>query len=115
MYPPQELDAIDLLQRAGKFLEHYLSDREETITAHERKLARLQAQCLEGALRSERVQKFSSQFFKNRQRVNALAMTALDRAIELGDEKVADLALAIIGDEYSKDFFGMMNKVGGIV
>lgn len=115
MYPPQELDAIDLLQRSKNFLEHYLSDREATLTAHKRELARLQARCLEGALRLERVKTFSAQFFENRQRVSAVAMTALDKAIELGDEKVADLALAIIGDEYSKDFFGMMNKVGGIV
>ena len=110
----EELDAIDTLELAKNFLEHYLSNREAAITGRKRQIAALQARCEETALRLKRVQKFSEDFFANRTRITALAMTALDRAIDLGDENVAKIALAIIGDEYSKNFFGMMNKLGGI-
>ena len=117
MYPSrqQELDAIDLLQRTKNFLENYLSNREATITGKEQQIAQLQARCHESALRLERLQKFSDQFFETRQRINSLAMTALDKAIALGDENVVDIALTIIDNEYSKDFFGMMNRTGGII
>ena len=116
MYPTrqQELDAIDLLQQIKNFLEHYLTDHEAAITGRKRQLAQLQARCEEGALRLENLQKFSTDFFANRQRINSLAMTALDRAIALGDENVARIALVIVDAEYSKDFFGMMNQIGGI-
>ena len=115
MYPSRrELDAIDLFQRTRNFLEHYLNDRTATITAKEREIAQLQMRCHELNLRLEKVEKFSRDFFENRKRVIALAMTALDRAIDLGDENVADIALTIIDDEHSKDFFGMMNRIGGI-
>ena len=116
MYAPRqtELDALDALQRAKNFLEHYLTNREAAIIGRERQIAQLRARCEEGALRLEQMKKFSSDFFANRRRINSLAMTALDRAIALGDENVAAVALAIIGDERSKDFFGMMNRIGGI-
>lgn len=109
MYPTrqQELDAID-------FLERYLTDREAAITDRKRQIAQLQARCEEGTLRLAKLQKFSTDFFANRTRINSLAMTALDRAIALGDENVARIALALVDDEYSKDFFGMMNRIGGI-
>ena len=105
MYQQRELDAIDLLQRTKNVLENYLRQRE---------IALLEARCHEGALRLENLQKFSADFFENRKRANSLAMTALDKAIELGDERIAQIALAIIDGEYSKDFFGMMNRIGGI-
>ena len=114
MYQQRELDAIDLLQRTKNVLENYLSDREATITRRQREIALLEARCHEGALRLENLQKFSADFFENRKRANSLAMTALDKAIELGDERIAQIALAIIDGEYSKDFFGMMNRIGGI-
>ena len=97
------------------FLESYLNNREATITERKRQIAQLQACCEEKALRLERVQNFSVNFFENRKRINALAMKVLDQAILLGDENVAEIALAIMDDEYAKDFFGMINKIGGIV
>lgn len=116
MYPIQpEADLIDLLQRLKNFLENYLNDREATIRGKEKEIAVLQARCHESALRLENLQKVSNQFFENRKKVTALAMTALDRAISQGDENVADIALAIIDKEYSEDFFGMMNKTGGFI
>ena len=117
MYPSRqrELDAIDFLQRTKNFLEHYLTDRAATITAKEREISLLKARCRAGVLRLEKTQKFSAQFFENREKVSSLAMQALDHAISLGDENVAELALAILDDEYAKDFFGMMNKIGGIL
>ena len=42
-------------------------------------------------------------------------MKALDVSINLGDDSVASIALSILGKEYDKDFFGMMNKIGGII
>lgn len=116
MYPTrqQELDAINTLQLAKNFLENYLTDREAAITGKKRQIAILQARCEELALRLERLKNFSEDFFENRKRITSLAMTALDKAIALGDENVAKIALAIIDNEYSKDFFGMMNRVGGI-
>lgn len=117
MYPsPQtELDAIDTLQRAKNFLENYLTNREAAITDKERQIAQLRKHCEENFLRLKKLQNFSADFFENRRRINSLAMRALDRAIELGDENVAAVALAIIDDEYSKDFFGAMNQIGGII
>lgn len=108
LQPHPDLDLIE------NFLENYLSDREATITARKRELARLQARCQEKALRLEKLQKFSDDFFENRKRLNSLALTALDKAIALGDENIAEIALTIINKEYSKDFFGMMNKIGGL-
>lgn len=109
-----ELDMIDFLQRSKNVLENYLSDREATITRRQRELALLEARCHEGVLRLNKVQKFSADFLANRKRIAALANTALDKAIALGDDNVAAIALAIDEAEYAKDFFGMMNKIGGI-
>ena len=110
-----EEDTIDFLQRAGNMLENYLTDREAVLTRREKNIAALQARCAELELRDEILSQFSDKFFAERQKIRGVAMKALDSAINLGDDKIAEIALSILGKEYSKDFFGMMNKVGGVV
>lgn len=108
-------DMIDFFQRANNLLENYLTNREETLTHREKNIAALQARCAELEMRGELLQKFVDNFFKERQKIRGIAMKALDSAITLGDDKIAEIALTILGNEYSKDFFRMMNKVGGVV
>lgn len=110
-----EEDAIDFLQRANNLLENYLNDREAVLTRKEKNLAVLQARVAELELRGELLNRFSEKFFKEREKVREIAMKALDNAIILGDDKIAQIALSILDKEYAKDFFGMMNKTGGVI
>lgn len=115
MYPTQnEIDLIDFLQRTKNIFENYLTDREKIITQREKEIAILQVRHEEILKRAELLKKFSTNFFKQRSEVQKLAMTALDIAIENGDEKIATFALDLVGDEFSKDFFTATNKISGI-
>ena len=116
MYPTNysEVDVIDFLKQVGNLLEHYLTNREATLTQREKNFAALQIRCEELKHREELLKNFSRNFFVEREKVSKLAMKALDSAILLGDENVAAIALAILDDEYSKDFCGTVNKIGGI-
>lgn len=106
---------IDFFQRAANILENYVTNREETLTRREKNIAAFQARCTELELRGDLLKKFADNFFSERQKIRGIAMKALDSAINLGDDKIAEIALTMLGKEYAKDFFGMMNKVGGIV
>ena len=113
MYPQTQnkIDFIDLMQQTKNFLEHYISNREAVITQREREIANLKQKCEETARRTELLKQFSDQFFEERQKVRQISIEALDQAIEYGDEEIAAIALSILGKEYSKDFFGMINKI----
>lgn len=41
-------------------------------------------------------------------------MAALDVAIAQGDADIATISMTMIGNEYSQDFFGMMNDLTDI-
>ena len=41
-------------------------------------------------------------------------MKSLDIAISKGDADISAIALAILGREHSKDFFGAVNKISGL-
>lgn len=117
MYPTtySEVDMIDFLQRANNLLENYLSNREEVLTQRAKRIAEMQAYCEAIKKRTALLEKFSKNFFEERQKVRNIAIKSLDSAIDLGDVSIAEIALSILGEEYNKDFFGMMNKIGGVV
>ncbi|MBQ9442426.1 MAG: hypothetical protein IJU55_05400 [Selenomonadaceae bacterium] len=117
MYPANysEVDVIDFLQQVGNLFEHYLANREATLTRREKNFAALQMRCEELKRREELLKTFSKNFFKEREKVSQLATKALDSAILLGDENIAAIALEILNDEYSKDFCDTVNKIGGIL
>ena len=110
-----EVDIIDIFQRVNNLFENYLSNREEVQTKRAKKIAELQARVDELEKRADLLEKFSKNFFEERKKIRAIAMKALDVSINLGDDSVASIALSILGKEYDKDFFGMMNKIGGII
>ncbi len=117
MYPANysEVDVIDFLQQIGNLFEHYLANREATLTRREKNFAALQMRCEELKRREELLKTFSKNFFKEREKVSQLATKALDSAILLGDENIAAIALEILDNEYSKDFCDTVNKIGGIL
>ena len=117
MYPANysEVAVIDFLQQLGNLFEHYLTNREATLTQREKNFAILQMRCEELKRREELLKTFSRNFFEEREKVSQLAMKALDSAILIGDENIAAIALTILNEEYSKDFCGTANKIGGIL
>ena len=107
-----EESGIQFLKTAEEFFESY--NRDPAITRREQKIAELKAGCEEMERRTELLKQFSNHFFEERKKIKSIAMSALDKAIDLGNPDVAEIALAIIGKEYSRDFFGMMNKISGV-
>lgn len=95
-------------------LGSYVSDREGTLTREEKKIAALRLKVEESARRLELQNQFTRQFFEEREKIRSLAMKSLDIAIAKGDAEISAIALAILGNEYAKDFFGTMNKISGL-
>lgn len=100
-------DAVDLLTG-------YAEDREKTLTRQEREIAALRVRCEEAARRADLLEQFTRQFFEERQKIRSLVMKSLNIAIAKGDADISAIALAILGREHSKDFFGAMNKIAGL-
>lgn len=94
--------------------DNYTNDREKSLTRLEKEIAALKLQCEESARRSELLEQFGKQFFEERAKIRKLAMKSLDIAIAKGDAEISAIALAILNKEYSKDFFGMQNKILGL-
>ena len=107
-----EQSGLQFLQAVRVFFDSYNHDRE--ITQIEQKIADLKAGCEEMERRTELLKQFSNDFFEERKKISSIAMFTLDKAIKLGNSNVAEIALSIIGKEYSRDFFGMMNKISGV-
>ena len=116
MFPQEhsQVDTIEFLKELTYLMEGYLNDRSTSIINRERKIAALQAACEELEHRTELLKQISNQFFNERRKIRELSMQVLDRAIEMGDSNISEHALWLLNNEYSKDFFGMMNKLGGI-
>lgn len=114
MYYPcraDPLEVIDILQRTKDLLEGYVTNREEIITKRKSEIAALQLKCEETARRTKLAKQFADHFFAERALIRTTVMQALDTAIAHGDEAIADIALTMLGKEYGKDFFGIMNKI----
>ena len=114
MYPSviDEKSAIDVIRVVGEILVSY--NREKSITKHEKNIAELKEKCELIARRTDLLKQFSSQFFEERKKIRSIAMSALDIAISQGNADIAAISMSMIGNEYSQDFFGMMNNLSGI-
>ena len=114
MYPSviDEKSAIDVIRVAGEILVSY--NREKRITKYEKNIADLKEKCELIAQRTDLLKQFSSQFFEERKKIRTIAMAALDVAIAQGNADIAAISMAMIGNEYSQDFFGMMNDLTSI-
>lgn len=107
----QDLQIFDL---AYNVFDNYVNDREKSLTRLEKEIAKLRLECAEIERRTELMNQFAKQFFEERKKIRNLAMKSLDIAISKGDSDISAIALTILGNEYSKDFFGMMNKISGL-
>ena len=105
---------LEILESAYNIFDNYVSDRERTLTRLDREIAKLKIECAEIERRTALMNQFAKQFFSERAKVRNLAMKSLDIAIAKGDSDISAIALTIIGNEYSKDFLGMMNKISGL-
>ena len=92
-------------------LRRYIENRDAKETQHEQTMADLKLRCEDLEKRTELLKQFSSHFFEERKAVREISLTALDKAIEFGDDQIAGIALAILGNEYKRDFFGLMNRI----
>ena len=111
MYPQNQIDTIDFIQCTLNLLEHYVNNQEEVITQRAREIVALKLKCEQIEKHVEAKKQLANIFFEQREQARNAAMSALDIAINKGDADISELALAMLGSEYTKDFFGMINKL----
>lgn len=104
----------EIFNLAYNVFDNYVNDREKALTRLEKEISKLKLQCAEIERRTALMDQFAKQFFEERKKIRTLAMKTLDIAISKGDSEISAIALTIIGNEYSKDFLGMMNKISGL-
>ena len=114
MYPDavDEKVALNVIRAVGELLSSY--NREKKVTRYENNIAYLKEKCELIDRRTDLLKQFSSQFFEERKKIRGIAMVSLDIAIAQGNADIAAISMAMIGEEYSRDFFGLMNDLSEI-
>lgn len=105
----QLVHVSEIISQSQKAYLDYLRAQETEITRREMAIARIDA--IEQQLKSNHTIKkqIANQFFAERRQLKKYADMALDKAIAIGDDKMASCALQFMEVLYNKDFFALQN------
>lgn len=98
------LEIAMMMQRIRHEFDRYAQERDRSEILQARRIAELEIQCEQLRARNEAINLYAEHFLEECERLRGICMSSLERAIEKGDKKIAELSLEILEELYGDQF-----------
>ena len=92
-----------LYHNIGNIFSLYAKDRDNVINKYHKEIAEIQLQIEKNKALTKSINTLNKDVLEERQRAMKYCMAVLDMSIEKGDTDIAEIAMKMIKDEYSRD------------